>query len=81
MPKSFYSFGMIYVPADELGAVIKELHSCGKKNLNFEYRPNLQEFVFFDVDNNSVAKDVHEILRKAKLIKDPEHFDPVAGKF
>lgn len=81
MSKAFYSFGVIYVPVDELGVVIKELHSRGKKNFNFEYNPSLQKFVFFNTDNNSTAKDVHEILREAKLVKDPEHFDPVAGKF
>jgi len=84
MPRAFYGFGMIYVPESELGAIVKELHLRGKKKLRFEYYPNLEKFVFFNVDGISIAKDIREILREARLIRDPEfdsnRLDPVAGK-
>ena len=80
MPRSAYGAGVIFVPVDELGGIIRELYLRGKKNLNFEYNQSLGGFVFYNVDNNSVVRDVHEILREAKLICDPDHFDPVAGK-
>ncbi len=84
MPESFYGMRMIYVPESELGSIMKELHLCGKKNPRFEYHSDLQIFVFFNVDNNSVVKDIREILREAKLIRDSEfnsnRIDPIAGK-
>lgn len=84
MPRAAYSFGVIFVPENELAAIVKELCRHGKGRIELGYHTELGQFVFENVDNNSVNKSIREILWEAGLIydaaRDSTRLDPVAGR-